>query len=228
MRVLCADIGNSRTHLAIFPRAQAVPRIPARVDAVAYCSVSPRRERVFLRACPLRPVRLDRRNIPVVFPHGWTVGPDRLCNAAAAFDRFRRACIVVDAGTAINVEVVDRKGRLVAGVIAPGVGLMTRALAEHTAGLPRVRPDGRPLLGKDTEGNIRAGVDAAARGLIRETLARARGRVGRAPVIGTGGDAERFREMFDVLDPLLTLRGVYIAWTRLRALSAEPAKRRSR
>ena len=217
MSVLCADLGNTRTHLALFPPGRMISNWPRKAQAVAYCSVAPSRERAFERECRrrlgLRALKLGRDlPIPVRVAKRWKAGADRLCNALAAYARAQRACVVVDLGTAITIEAVSARGDLAGGLIAPGARLMAEALAGRTELLPRIEFK-KILIGRDTAGNIRAGIDAAIEGLIDEGVRRARKLVGRrAPVFGTGGDAPKFARKFDVVDPLLTLRGVFLSY----------------
>src|SRR3954471_23897910 len=66
-------------------------------------------------------------------------GVDRVLNVAAAYEQIGKACVVVDAGTAITVNVCDDQGRFLGGAIAPGVKLQLDALHDKTAQLPAVR-----------------------------------------------------------------------------------------
>ncbi len=52
---------------------------------------------------------------------GTQVGPDRLANATAAFDRHGGDVVVVDFGTATNFDVVAHDGVYVGGVLSSGV-----------------------------------------------------------------------------------------------------------
>jgi len=65
-------------------------------------------------------------------------GIDRILNVAAAFEQMSKACIVVDAGTAVTVDCCNDNGDFLGGAIAPGVSMMVDALAEKTAGIGRV------------------------------------------------------------------------------------------
>ena len=69
---------------------------------------------------------------------GTGVGPDRLANAAGCFDRHGGNAMVVDFGTATNIDVVAADGAYVGGVIAPGVNLSLEALHQGAAALPHV------------------------------------------------------------------------------------------
>ena len=68
-----------------------------------------------------------------------TIGPDRLANAVAAHHHFGAPSVVVDFGTAVTFDVVDRAGNYVGGIIAPGLAAMTDYLHEKTALLPRIK-----------------------------------------------------------------------------------------
>jgi type III pantothenate kinase len=104
------------------------------------------------------------------------VGIDRLLGAAAA-DRLRqpgRGVIVVDAGTAITIDLVDERGTFCGGAILPGIAMAARALEEQTDALPRVAADRleRPpaALGKSTVPAIESGLYWGAVGGIRELV----------------------------------------------------------
>ncbi len=60
---------------------------------------------------------------------GTAVGPDRLVNTVAGFDRHGGDLIVVDFGTATTFDVVDTDGAYIGGVIAPGREPVARGAA---------------------------------------------------------------------------------------------------
>ncbi len=176
-------------------------------------------ERV-LTGLGLDPKRIER-DVPVPIGRQLDreaiVGEDRLLNAAAAYDVLKQACIVVDAGTAITIDLVDGAGTFHGGVIAPGAGLMLASLHEHTATLPKIDAD-RPVepVGHNTAEAMRAGVYHALRGMLRETVERFAEVLGSfAPVIATGGDAPWLFEDHDLIDrivPELTLWGLFVTF----------------
>ena len=92
------------------------------------------------------------REIPVRHPYAPPEAPgaDRLVAALAAFDRAGGACVVVDAGTAVTVDVVGADGSFLGGAIAPGLvalrdGLRARAPARlRRPPIARRIRDGRP------------------------------------------------------------------------------------
>src|SRR5687768_16076998 len=96
-------------------------------------------------------------------------GVDRVLNIAAAFEQMEKACVVVDAGTAITVNICNDQGEFLGGAIAPGVQMQLDALHEKTAKLPRVRfaQPSKPF-GSSTNEAIIHGVYHGVRGMVKE------------------------------------------------------------
>lgn len=205
---------------------EAVGTIP--VSAAGLSSVIPGVSAVVAEAVrrvynlPLVEVSYTMR-LPVALayetPH--TLGADRLAAAAAAHVMFGQAgssprnVIVVDAGTAVTYEVIDRAGVYRGGCIAPGPAMMGRSLNLKTAQLPEV-PLEFPahLIGRSTREALQAGIlyglIDSARGMIRRLSAELD-----APpfVVATGGWggllADQLDEV-DLMEPNLVLHGIRI------------------
>ncbi|MEP4197347.1 MAG: type III pantothenate kinase [Aliishimia sp.] len=146
---------------------------------------------------------------------GTRPGPDRLANAAGAFDRHGGNVVVVDFGTATNFDVVAEDGAYVGGVIAPGVNLSLEALASGAAALPHVdisQPE--KVIGTDTLGCIQSGVFWGYSGLIEGLTQRIKQEYGTPmKVIGTGGLAPLFAQgddLFDTIESDLTMHGLTV------------------
>lgn len=155
--------------------------------------------------------------VPPRVDEGTTVGPDRLVNTAAAFDRYGGNLIVVDFGTATTFDVVDVDGAYIGGVIAPGVNLSLEALHMGAASLPHVdisKP--QRVIGTNTVACIQSGVFWGYIGLVREICARIKGERDRPmQVIATGGLAPLFDQaeaLFDSLDDDLTMHGLRLIY----------------
>jgi type III pantothenate kinase len=220
--VLTADLGNSRLKLRLWPGRGTLAQLAplAALDAqthgdlagvagflaeravalAALCSVAaPERERALeaaLRAAGVsRVLCAPDAGLELDLRAPERLGRDRLFAARGAFELVGGPAIVVDAGTALTVDALgSRAGRgvFLGGAIAPGAALGARALAEHTAALPRVEPQaGAPALGRDTESALCAGLVHGLRGAARElALCVAReARIPGAPVVVTGGAA---------------------------------------
>ncbi len=148
-----------------------------------------------------------------------SVGTDRLCCAAAAYDMEGAACTIADLGTAITVDCVDDQGRFIGGAILPGLALQASILAERTALLPRVTVQ-RPAdpLGQDTEQAMRAGIFYGCVGAIKELAEQYASRLGRWPTLYVcGRDAAVVCAELEIADkvvPDLCLRGVTLAYLK--------------
>jgi type III pantothenate kinase len=148
-------------------------------------------------------------------------GPDRLANAAGAFDRHGGHVVVVDFGTATNFDVVAEDGAYVGGVIAPGVNLSLEALHQGAAALPHVdisRPE--KVIGTNTVECIQSGVFWGYIGLVEGLTARIKAEYGHPMrVVGTGGLAPLFGQVdsiFDVIEDDLTMHGLTVIFNTNR------------
>jgi len=144
-----------------------------------------------------------------------TIGADRLANAVGGVAAVGAPVIVVDCGTAITTEVVDRARRFRGGTIMPGRGLQRKVLEMNTGLLPNVEmtvvcPD---VPGTQTSAAIAAGVDVGLVGALQRILADTRAAIGEpeCPILVVGGDAAYFAEALPELalgGADLTLRGM--------------------
>ena len=194
--------------------------------AVVIASVSPGDTRHVSKlageVCGVRPLRVGE-DIPLPMPldieNKREVGVDRVCAAAAAFDRLKTACAVASFGTATTVDCVSADGRFLGGAILPGIEMCCAALHEHTAALPRVTP-GTPVtpFGKNTHDAIVNGLAYGAVGALREIVERFAIELREWPqLIITGGSAPLVTELADFVDavvPDLCLMGVALAYRR--------------
>jgi type III pantothenate kinase len=158
------------------------------------------------------------RGVGINYPAPQTIGPDRLANAVAVRAHFGAPAVVVDFGTAVTFDVVDRKGNYAGGIIAPGLAVMTDYLHEKTALLPRIQMrEVAAVVGKNTAQAMLIGAVHGYRGLIRQLVAELKGvlRCRRLPVVATGGYgkliAAKLPEITAV-EPLLTLEGLRLVW----------------
>jgi len=146
---------------------------------------------------------------------GTTVGPDRLVNSAAAFDKFGGDLIVVDLATATTFDVVDDDGAYIGGVISPGVNLSLQALHTAAAALPHIdvtKPD--RVIGTNTVDCMHSGVFWGYVGLVNGIIDGIKAERGREmTVISTGGLAPLFQQghaKFDHFDEFLTMHGLTV------------------
>jgi len=195
------------------------------LEGAALCSVVPRATPL-ARSTANRLWKLDCleltpqtiRGVGIDYPKPDTIGPDRLANAVAVYHRFGAPAVVVDFGTAVTFDVVDRAGNYVGGIIAPGLAAMTDYLHERSALLPRIRiRDIKTVIGKSTEQAMLVGAVHGYRGFIRELLVelKAELKARRLPVVATGGYAKLIAAKLPeitAIDPNLTLEGLRLVW----------------
>lgn len=140
------------------------------------------------------------------------MGVDRWLALIAAWRELGEACCVIDAGTAITLDVLDERGSHLGGWIAPGVGLMQAALDRGTSQVRLLTDDPYGVFGRDTAGCVEAGACAAVRGLVAEALFRVDQALGaNVPFVVTGGAADKLKPALpsaSLLRPALVLRGL--------------------
>jgi type III pantothenate kinase len=244
--LLLFDIGNTNTHVGLANGRRVVKQtnIPtagwfngtavklvrkfsghATLDGVALCSVVPHATPLVhqtaralwkLNVFELTPKTL--RGMGIDYPKPDTIGPDRLANAIAARHRFGAPVVVLDFGTAVTLDVVNRAGNYAGGVIAPGLAAMTDYLHEKTALLPRIKiREIKTSIGKSTEEAMLVGAVHGYRGLVRELIGELRRelKVKRLPVVATGGYAKLMASKLpeiSAVEPNLTLEGLRLTW----------------
>ena len=197
--------------------------IPMEIDEVIIASTVPRvvfNLRVLSdRYFKTRPIVVGKPDcllpVPPRVDEGVRPGPDRLANAAGAFDRHGGNVVIVDFGTATNFDVVADDGAYVGGVISPGVNLSLEALHSGAAALPHVDVSQPPtVIGTDTVGCIQSGVFWGYIGLVREVTQRIKDEYGKPmKVVGTGGLAPLFSQgdvLFDTIEDDLTMHGLTV------------------
>ncbi|MCI9285529.1 MAG: type III pantothenate kinase [Muribaculaceae bacterium] len=183
---LTIDQGNSEAKMALWEGSELVdfsmePALtPTRVSnflggkrlrGAIYCSVA--REDVdivrHLRHIAPLALRLTPDTplpITIAYRTPATLGADRVAAAVGAWSDYAgNDILVVDAGTAVTFDYVDREGVYRGGNIAPGISMELRSLHEFTRRLPLIPfPEDMPalcsagLMGRDTREAISLGV----------------------------------------------------------------------
>ena len=147
------------------------------------------------------------------------VGADRIVNAVAAIHVYGGPLIIVDFGTATTYCYVNELKQYMGGAIAPGINISTEALFSNAAKLPRIEitaPDG--VIGKNTVSAMQAGIVYGYVGQVEGIVKRMKAQSHKEPkVIATGGFAHLISQesnVFDVIDPFLTLKGLQLIYNR--------------
>ncbi len=156
-----------------------------------------------------------KTGMPIFYDNPKEVGADRIVNAVAAYEKYRKECIVVDFGTATTFDYVSPKGEYMGGCIAPGIVISSEALFARASKLPRVefsRP--KTVITKDTVSAMQAGIMYGYAGLVDGIVTRMKSEVKTKPlVIATGGLARIVAQearSIDKIEEMLTLEGLRI------------------
>lgn len=154
------------------------------------------------------------------------VGVDRVVSAAAAYAVVEDAVVVVDFGTAVTIDLVDKNGIFQGGVIFPGFEISAKALKENTAQLPEVKitkPAGP--YGKNTAEAINCGIYYSAIGALEEIIRRYAEEIGKWPqTVITGAAAKVIADDCGFIDnyvPNLVIRGIVLTYKKYVEDNAE-------
>ena len=244
MNLLLVDLGNTRTKWAVsraplrlsgdHPTAQLsaawIRALAAKhpLHHLVLASVVPKWNAPFARAFRGR-ASIVSGNLPALKPHfaypnPTELGADRIAAAIATHADGIFPAIIVACGTATAFTILDAKGRLCGGAIAPGLHAQLDALVGATAQLPSstLRMP-RRVLAKSTHDAIAAGVLLNFQGGVKEVVAHLAKSLpqGKKPrIILTGGNANLAAQALGnhvTLRPLLVLEGLHIIGARLVA-----------
>jgi len=146
----------------------------------------------------------------------WKLGTDRFVAAIGAYQiaRARGAC-VIDAGTALTIDLVDGDGVHLGGAILPGPELMVSSLLKQTSGISRRARGGAGgggLFARNTRDALEQGARFATAAVIDRAVSEAQRLLRRPPLLLlTGGGADEIIPLVQgswVSVPELVLRGI--------------------
>ena len=141
------------------------------------------------------------------------VGSDRISNAIGVLKDYSSDSIVIDFGTATTFDVVFKKKIYSGGLIAPGIDLSIKNLAESTALLPVFKiKKTKKIVGKNTIEALRSGFYEGYSGLIDRIIFKIYKHYKKNfKIILTGGYAYLFKKNLSykvIVDKLLTIKGL--------------------
>lgn len=120
-----------------------------------------------------------------------TLGIDRIALIAASVDQFyKKNVLVIDAGTCITYDFINKQNEYLGGAISPGIRMRYRALHNQTAKLPLIDTEvPESFIGNSTTTSINSGV---VNGLVNEidgVITQYKEKYNDLTIILTGGDA---------------------------------------
>lgn len=164
-----------------------------------------------------------KTGINIKYDNPKEVGADRIVNAVAAFEMYKKPLIIIDFGTATTFCAIAKNGDYLGGTICPGIKISSEALFERAAKLPRVeliKPEA--VICKNTVASMQAGiiygyigqVDYIVNKMKQEMMAKGEEDI---VVIATGGLAKLIAKdslTIDNVESFLTLEGLRIIYQK--------------
>ena len=186
-----ADTGGMLHHIRSLPQVDACILSSVSVVVQEVVDVLSQKTAHFMELTADTPIPL--RNL---YKTPETLGKDRLAAVVGAYSLFPdNDILVIDAGTALTIDFVDREGNYHGGNISPGLNMRYRALHEYTENLPfQTQIDDFEIIGNSTMSAIVSGVQ---NGIIFEINGYINHFVTKFPTlvtILTGGDGIFFAE----------------------------------
>ncbi|WP_304234312.1 type III pantothenate kinase [Jiulongibacter sediminis] len=208
------DIGNTFGKMSIYENGQETEFKRGRTsqllkdlkkvkpDALIVCSVTLNSEELLSKFKDFEHTLFLNRDTRIPIINGYaspdTLGYDRLAAAVGAHFRFpAEDCLIIDMGTALKMDYIDKEGVFKGGYISPGLQMRFKALHTFTKKLPLLEAEEIPeLIGNSTESCIKSGVingmAAEINGIIRRYLAEHD-----LKILISGGDAGFFESQIN-------------------------------
>jgi type III pantothenate kinase len=122
-----------------------------------------------------------------------TLGPDRIALAVGANHLFQNENnLVVDLGTCMTMDIIDKNGVFKGGIISPGLKTRMRAMSTFTKSLPDISDEWEnipsPILGKSTKESLLSGSFNGMVNEINATIETIKKEFASINIILTGGD----------------------------------------
>ena len=125
-----------------------------------------------------------------------TLGIDRIALVSAASHQYKnKNVLVIDAGTCITYDFINKNNEYLGGAISPGITLRYKSLHTFTAKLPLLETENaKTTIGNNTAMAIHAGVVNGVLFEIDGFIEAYKGNYNNLTVILTGGDAHFLRD----------------------------------
>ena len=157
--------------------------------------------------------RATLNGVTNAYPDPAQYGVDRWAALLAAHSLYDYPVCIIDAGTAITVDLLDAAGRHHGGRILPGLQMMREALLHGTVGISQASGD-PAAFADNTADAVSSGTLHMLQAAVREIGESARQRLGNdMKIIITGGMSEQIMSLTGlpemVHEPDLVLKGLH-------------------
>ncbi len=245
MKALLLDVGNSRLKWGVLDggsisrtghitqdaiRQQGLSaltsKLPRHVDTVFASNVAGTSYATRLSGvismhcgCDVRFARTEQQACGVTssYRQPRRLGVDRWVAMIGAWSECEAACVIVDAGTAVTIDVIDDHGQHLGGQILPGIAMMADALAVKSSDLPSVgqrvskAASGLDMFASNTVRAVEQGIMNAVVGAVERAAWAVHDSGSYATIVLTGGDASRILKSLEdetLHRPHLVLQGL--------------------
>ena len=245
MTSLLLDVGNTRIKWGLLDQGELrrtghisqdrirenglqvlTTRLPRRVDGVFVSNVAGPSFATRLAGvvgmhcdCDVRFARVEKQGwgLRNSYTQPRRMGVDRWVAMVGAWAEKQACCMVVDVGTAITLDAIDKRGVHLGGQIIPGVAIMANALSSATSDIPSVRPlpprkgPTLQMFAHNTAAAIREGAANAIAGAVDRAIRTLRSNGHKPTIVLTGGGASRILDALVVKPvhrPHLVLQGL--------------------
>lgn len=168
-----------------------------------------------------------KTGINIKYDNPKEVGADRIVNAVAVHEKYKKSAIIIDFGTATTFCALTESGNYLGGCICPGIKISSEALYEKAAKLPRVELESPGcVICKNTVKSMQAGIIYGYVGEVECIVKKMKNEMNKLGeeepiVIATGGFAYLIAnetKIIDKVDPRLTLEGLNILYQKNKEL----------
>ena len=207
---LVIDIGNSKIKTAVFKNGLLLEKNSSSTEDIIFLLQSISKKYNITNAILSRVGVLDKKelnkikklidvhilnqdtNLPFInkytTPH--SLGVDRIALVGAAIDQYpNKNVLIIDAGSCITYDFVNKKREYYGGAISPGIEMRYKSLNSFTANLPKLTLINEvPFFGNSTENAIHRGV---LNGVIQEiegVIDQYKAKNKKLTIVLTGGD----------------------------------------
>lgn len=179
--IICIDVGNTRTKVAVYENGtleeliitsneKLVKNISRHIQGYENCvdiilsSVGALASETIEQLKKVGNLLLIDHASSIPFKNLYatpiTLGIDRIVLAAGATLKYpNQGRLVIDAGTCITYDYINKNDQYYGGAISPGIGLRYKSLNDYTANLPLEKiSELHPFVGNSTSGSIHSGV----------------------------------------------------------------------
>ena len=167
---------------------------------------------------PMVPTTLDM-GLKINTEHPKEIGPDRIVDAVAAYEKYGGPVIVIDFGTATTYDVVTEDGVFEGGLISTGIRTAARALWGGAAMLPEIeirKP--KSIIAKETVSSMQGGLVFGYIGQVEYIVNKIKAAgYENAKVVATGGLGNIIvpeTDAIDIYDRYLTLDGLRLIYEK--------------